>query len=158
MGKWDSLLKGLEHEDYLKTISGAMMSNMAKALSSNTNNVNVGPFAKFAFPLVRKAYPQLVSSQLVSVQPMTSPVGGIFYYQPYGSYSNPMKVGDSVQTTRKINKQIITGVVQKIVQGRRGGIKMNLAVVENAKTGKTHRIAPSDLRKVTPLDVLATVD
>lgn len=42
----------------------------------------IGDFTKFAMPLVRKAFPQLISQNLVSVQPMTRPVGGISFYRP----------------------------------------------------------------------------
>lgn len=154
MGKWDQLLQGLGGVN--KSTLNAILQNTANSFNSPSSS-QVAPFTKFVFPIIRRASPQLVASSIVSVQPMTGPVGGIFYYRPYGSPQNPMKVGDAVQTTRKINKKIITGVVQKIVTGLRRGVPMSLAVVENAATGKTHRIAPNDLKKVTPLDVLATV-
>jgi major capsid protein Gp23 len=162
-GKWEKFLAELDEgaqgtaksilksqQDYLQAITAAMMSPVKAT--------QVAPFTKFAFPIIRKAAPQLVASNLVSVQPMTGPLGGIQFYQPrYGSPSNPVKVGDSVQTTRKINKKIISGVVQEVVTGSRRGLQKQLAVVENAQTGKKHRIDPDDLKKVTALDVIATV-
>jgi hypothetical protein len=39
----------------------------------------IGPFGKFVFPIIRASYPKLISSQLVSVQPMTAPVSQVFY-------------------------------------------------------------------------------
>ena len=46
------------------------------------------PFSRFAFPLVRKVYPQALAHQLVSVQPMSMPSGNIFYMDyKYGSGS-----------------------------------------------------------------------
>lgn len=38
-----------------------------------------GGFENFAFPLVRRVFPPALAPQLVSIQPMTAPVGGIFY-------------------------------------------------------------------------------
>ena len=44
--------------------------------------------SKFAFPIVRTTFPQLQAQQLVSVQPMTAPVGAIFYMDyKYGNGS-----------------------------------------------------------------------
>ena len=39
----------------------------------------VGNFANMAFPLVRRVFPPAFAPQLISIQPMTMPVGGIFY-------------------------------------------------------------------------------
>lgn len=36
-------------------------------------------FSKFAFPTIRKVTPQLIANDLVKIQPMTAPVGNIFY-------------------------------------------------------------------------------
>ena len=40
----------------------------------------IGSFAKFVFPLIKKAYPKNLMSNLISVQPMTGPSGGIAFY------------------------------------------------------------------------------
>ena len=42
----------------------------------------VGDFLKFVFPVIRRAAPSLIASQIVSVQPMTGPVGGVAFYRP----------------------------------------------------------------------------
>ena len=39
---------------------------------------DVGGFNKFVIPLIKKAYPNLISQNIVSVQPMTQPVGKIY--------------------------------------------------------------------------------
>jgi len=50
-------------------------------------------FSNVIFPKVRKTSPTLLANQLVSVQPMTAPAGGIFYMNyTYGSGSNGGKV------------------------------------------------------------------
>jgi hypothetical protein len=43
---------------------------------------SIGDFTKFAFPLIRKSFPSIISQNIVSVQPMTQPVGGISFYRP----------------------------------------------------------------------------
>lgn len=40
---------------------------------------NVGNFTKFTLPLVRRVYPNLMASSIVSIQPMSQPVASIFY-------------------------------------------------------------------------------
>ncbi|MGE3483577.1 MAG: hypothetical protein AB7L09_02475 [Nitrospira sp.] len=46
----------------------------------------VGEFTRFAFPIIRSASPALIASSIVSVQPMTAPIGGLAFYRPrYGS-------------------------------------------------------------------------
>jgi hypothetical protein len=37
-------------------------------------------FNKFAFPMIRKIYPSILSSEIFSVQPMQAPVGLKFYF------------------------------------------------------------------------------
>lgn len=36
-------------------------------------------FLKFAFPIIRRSFPSLISSNLVSVQPMSQPLSSIIY-------------------------------------------------------------------------------
>ena len=162
-GKWEKFLAELPEgaqgtTQSLLKLQQDFLQNTAAWMSQPTKSAQAGPFNKFVFPIVRKSYPQLISQNIVSVQPMTSPVGGIFFYgMEYGGARNPMAVGDSVQSTRKINKQIIYGTVIDIVERRRKSGPKRFAVVENAKTGKKHRIDPKDLKKISPLDVLAAV-
>jgi hypothetical protein len=37
------------------------------------------PFRDFIAPLIRRVSPGLIANQIISVQPMTAPVGGVFY-------------------------------------------------------------------------------
>jgi hypothetical protein len=41
---------------------------------------DIGAFTKFAFPLMRRVYPQLVANQIVQVQPMSLSTGLTFYH------------------------------------------------------------------------------
>ena len=67
-----------------------LLENQAKAIVSErvdevvgtdapTTVGKLGTFQKFAFPLVRRVYPQLLANNLVGVQPMQGPVSQIFY-------------------------------------------------------------------------------
>lgn len=42
---------------------------------------HLGNFSKFAIPIIRQSFPALLSSSLVSVQPMSSPTSLVFYTQ-----------------------------------------------------------------------------
>jgi hypothetical protein len=50
----------------------------------------VGDFLKFVFPIIRRTAPSLIAQSIVSVQPMTGPVGGVaFYRSRYGRFGAP---------------------------------------------------------------------
>lgn len=72
----------------------------------------------------------------------------------YGTPAEPAKVGDSVRTTRPHKRRIIIGVIEKLV---RSGTR-ELAVVEEASTGKRYRIDPIELERISPLDVLVAIE
>ena len=94
MTKWAPVLEGI-NSDYTKKVTAQLLENQAKAIlaensdrideaggladSSPTTVGKLGTFQKFAFPLVRRVYPQLIANQIVGVQPMGGPVSQIFY-------------------------------------------------------------------------------
>lgn len=104
--KWKADVDGLEGVD--RTFTALMLENTQKYLSGeagvgNTQlnetirATNVGNFDRFAFPLVRAVYPNLIAQDLVSVQPMDGPVGMIFYFDIlYGSTKGSAKAGTPV--------------------------------------------------------------
>lgn len=51
----------------------------SKSMDETTRVLQVGNFDKFAFPLVRAIYPNLIANEIVSVQPMAGPTSIIFY-------------------------------------------------------------------------------
>jgi len=56
---------------------------------------NIDPFTTYAFPLMRRIYPNLIGKELVSVQPIPQPTGKIFYIDfSYGADLAPTKKGD----------------------------------------------------------------
>ena len=86
--KWEPVLEGIG-SDYTRRVTAQLLENQAKSiveekLSENisaaaTTTGQLGTFQKFAFPLVRRVYPQLIANQIVGVQPMQGPVSQVFY-------------------------------------------------------------------------------
>ena len=87
--KWGPVLEGID-DDYRRKVTATLLENQAKSIVSERMDETVGTdapttvgklgtFQKFAFPLVRRVYPQLLANNLVGVQPMQGPVSQIFY-------------------------------------------------------------------------------
>lgn len=65
-------------------------------LDETTRAVAVGDFQKYAMPLVRAIYPELIANEIVSVQPMLGPVSLVFYMDMvYGSNKGSVRRGDT---------------------------------------------------------------
>jgi hypothetical protein len=97
VNKWSPVLEGIE-DDYKRRVSAQLLENQAKAIvsdqideanSAGTTTVGkLGTFQKFAFPLVRRVWPELIANNIISVQPMQGPVSQVFYLgqsRQYGS-------------------------------------------------------------------------
>jgi len=89
VSKWGPALDGIEN-DYTKRVTAQLLENQLKssqervdentAMGIGTTTVgSLGTFQKFAFPLVRRVFPELIANNLVSVQPMSGPVSQVFY-------------------------------------------------------------------------------
>ena len=89
--KWSKALDGIR-SDYTARVTAQLLENQAKAVLAETQRVNeevvstggttvgnIGTFQKFAFPLVRRVYPNLVFNYIGATQPMDAPVSQIFY-------------------------------------------------------------------------------
>jgi len=87
VGKWGDLLEGIpvQHDNgYTKKATAILLENEMEHIKSfheDTLSTNAGAFTKYVFPILRRVFPNLIANQLVSVQPMTSPIGGVFYYE-----------------------------------------------------------------------------
>ena len=86
--KWSPFLEGLEdrtrHGRYLRNTMAVVFENTAQHLNKlrlyeATTTGNVAYYAKFIFPALRWAFPSLIANDIVSVQPMNSAQGTIFY-------------------------------------------------------------------------------
>jgi hypothetical protein len=81
--KWRPLLEGIDNE-YKKVVTAVLLENQSnhlKTLTEETRSTNVGEFIKYIFPIIRRVWPNLIANEIVAVQPMTAPVGAIFYYE-----------------------------------------------------------------------------
>lgn len=89
--KWAKALDGIKNE-YTARATAQLLENQAKAVLSESQRIqeetisnggttvgNIGVFQKFAFPLVRRVYPNLVFNYIGATQPMDAPVSQIFY-------------------------------------------------------------------------------
>jgi hypothetical protein len=89
VSKWGPAVDGIEN-DYTKRVTAQLLENQLKssqqerldeaAVGAGTTTVgSLGTFQKFAFPLVRRVFPELIANSIVSVQPMSAPVSQVFY-------------------------------------------------------------------------------
>jgi len=87
--KWAPILEGVE-DTYTRETTAVLLENQARhvlaeqsksgMLEEATTAVgNLGTFQKFAFPLVRRVFPELIANKVVGVQPMQGPVSQVFY-------------------------------------------------------------------------------
>ena len=99
--KWEPVLEGID-SDYTRRVTAQLLENQAKSIVEERLTENLSPaatttgqlgtFQKFAFPLVRRVYPQLLANSLVGVQPMQGPVSQVFYL------GNDRAIGSDIQT------------------------------------------------------------
>lgn len=94
-GKWKNYVEGLKGTD--APFTAIVLENTAKFLGSieeTSRATNVGNFDRFAFPLIRAVFPNLIAQDLVSVQPMDGPVGLVFFFDLiYGSNKGSIAAG-----------------------------------------------------------------
>ena len=87
--KWAPILEGV-NDQYTRETTAVLLENQARhvlaeqsksgMLEEATTAVgNLGTFQKFAFPLVRRVFPELIANKVVGVQPMQGPVSQVFY-------------------------------------------------------------------------------
>jgi len=86
--KWEPVLEGID-SDYTRRVTAQLLENQAKSIvedkmneaitNATTTTGQLGTFQKFAFPLVRRVYPELIANSIVGVQPMQGPVSQVFY-------------------------------------------------------------------------------
>lgn len=96
IGKWGELLEGIENP-YTRGVTAMLMENESQWLQNleeETKTINVGSFTKFIFPVLRRVFPNLIANEIVSVQPMTAPIGAVFFFDyKYGSNKGATQAG-----------------------------------------------------------------
>lgn len=95
--KWGELLEGIK-DPYVRGTTAMLMENESQWLQNleeETKTINVGSFTKFIFPVLRRVFPNLIANEIVSVQPMTAPVGAVFFFDyKYGSNKGKTAAGN----------------------------------------------------------------
>jgi hypothetical protein len=89
--KWSKALDGIK-TDYMAEVTAQLLENQAKAVLTEASKLTeeqltpgattvgkLGTFQKFAFPIVRRVFPELIFNMIGSTQPMEGPVSQIFY-------------------------------------------------------------------------------
>jgi len=92
--KWSPILEGV-NDEYTRETTAVLLENQARHIlneaqkdgilseatpgNAPTTVGTIGTFQKFAFPLVRRVFPELIANKVCGVQPMQGPVSQIFY-------------------------------------------------------------------------------
>ena len=93
--KWSPILEGID-DQHTRESTAVLLENQARHLlneqmkdgmiseagstgQAQTTVGGIGTFQKFAFPLVRRVFPELIANKICGVQPMQGPVSQIFY-------------------------------------------------------------------------------
>lgn len=75
--------------------------NYMSSLDEDTRTSAIGSFEKYVFPIIRAVFPNLVATELVSVQPMQGPTSLVFYMDfKAGSKKGSVNLGDTLIAAR----------------------------------------------------------
>jgi hypothetical protein len=82
--KWGNFLDGVG-DSYTRRTMAMLFENqfddMRHQLQEDTLATNAGSYTKYIFPVLRRVFPNLIANEIVSVQPMTAPVGAVFFFE-----------------------------------------------------------------------------
>lgn len=86
--RWGKLLNGhsdktpkLAEGTYKRAVMATLLENQLQTLKYVNESTGVAAtpeFVKYVFPILRRVWATLISSNLVGIQPMNAPIGGIF--------------------------------------------------------------------------------
>jgi hypothetical protein len=118
-GQWKKFCDGIQ-DPWLKGCVARLLENTKSFfmnLDETTRTVQIGDFEKYAFPLVRAIFPELIASRLVSVQPMQGPVSLVFYLDfvygtTKGNITKGNKMFDSIglgPNTQNYTSEVVEG-------------------------------------------------
>ncbi len=101
--RWKHLTEGLDKKNRLMVEN--LMENTRKWIAFETSQKrDVGTFTTYAFPLIRRVFPNMKAQELVSVQPIPQPTAKIFYYDlKYGTAIKNVNVGDRIDLQANFN-------------------------------------------------------
>ena len=173
--KWRRLLEGLPKrsrgERYSMGVTAMLMENEMRhlrALNEETRSFNVGSFTKFIFPVLRRVFPNLIANEIVSVQPMTAPVGAIFYLDLiYGTNKGSTVAGnifprdfDRDYTSEYINGEPLAGGDGTNYGASGGALTANLSYrpVRPKDDTRNVRVKIAELNATTGAEVQTALD
>jgi len=119
--RWNKWIPAGVKNEYQKYCLATLFENQLTELKQfkekhlmgeDTTTANTAPFIKYTFPLLRRVWPALIAPEIVSVQPMTAPVGAIFYFElKYGQAKGSVANGDKLVANfnRYYSSQYIDG-------------------------------------------------
>jgi hypothetical protein len=147
INKWGALLEGIpdrsEQQRYVLGLTAMLMENQSQHLrgvdaqtmrliDEETRGGNVGPFTKYIFPILRRVFPNLIAHELVSVQPMTAPIGAVFFLDYiYGTTKGSTTAGNVFPRdfNRDYSSEFIDGEIAAVGDGAAfGGVGTGLDV------------------------------
>jgi len=173
--KWKPLLEGLAdrtpQEKYTKSVTAVLLENQAqhlRSLTEETRAVNVGPFTKFVFPVLRRVFPNLIANEIVSVQPMTAPVGAIFYLDYiYGTNKGGTNAGnifprdfDKDYSSEYINGEILATGTGAAYGGAGAALSASLGFkpVRALDATRGYKVVIKEINATTGADVQVATD
>lgn len=137
--KWEPVLEGIDN-DYTRRVTAQLLENQAKSIvedkirnideaisAAATTTGQLGTFQKFAFPLVRRVYPQLLANSLVGVQPMQGPVSQVFYLGNSRARSGGAAAADRQTVFSKFNLTYAGNVAQQVGSASGTAAQRNVA-------------------------------
>ena len=133
--KWSPLLEGVENP-WDRGVLAILLENQMghlKTLNEETLSTGVGSFTKYIFPILRRVFPNLIANQIVSVQPMTSAVGGIFTYEyKYGATKGTAVAGQNlIEDFQKFYSSEFVDYEVKVAAGDVNGSKTTWSGSQN---------------------------
>lgn len=135
--RWAHLTEGLKDTD--RIVLENLLDNAQRwVLTEATTTQDIATFTTYAFPLIRRVYPNLIAQELVSVQPMTQPTALIFYLDfLYGTNRHGSSAGDRVDLQH--NPKYAGGMVRGEIIKRSGEVgstsayELDYTPVENSE-------------------------
>jgi hypothetical protein len=128
VAKWSNVLEGI-NDGYQRACLGMLLENELghiRSLHEETLSTGVGSYTKYLFPILRRVFPNLIANSIVSVQPMSGPVGGVFTYEyKYDDTKGTASSGENlIETFRQwYSSEYIDGE-SKVTAGNVDGVKV----------------------------------
>ena len=99
-GQWRHLCEDLVKKDeYRGAMTALLLENthrFYRSMQEDTKIANVGVWDKFAMPIIRAVFPNLIATDLVSVQPMDGPTSLVFFLEArYGKSKGSALAGQT---------------------------------------------------------------